>query len=315
MFIKDKDNNNRLISGSPTKLEETLEAGVYKLVVTHSFMGDSVVFSPIHRYDIDFNITAGIYDEVINYVSDFIDPAMYESRKEMDKLDKLGLMFDGDPGTGKTFLAGQIGYYLSKAKNAITILVTGTENSYDFSNLIDKIREFDKDRFVVIIFDEFEKDSCSTNLLSFLDGADSKNNCLVIATVNDTSELPKWVKKRRGRFEKIYTFSISDKDIFENIVTCMIPENYRNVININEIYEICQVIGMTIDDISIETRNALYRYKKILINPECVEKYSTKLILDNATKNSALTAIKEVMVEDSSDITELFEEEEIQRSL
>jgi len=302
MFLKDKNDNIRIIDGAPAKLEQILDAGVYDLNITKSFIGDTIQLIPVHRYDIDFNITAGVYDEVINYVNDFIDPIMYDTRKEMNKLNKLGLMFDGDPGTGKTFLAGQIGYYLSKIKNAITILVKGTEKSYNFANLIDQIREYDKDRFIMFLFDEFEKDYCTTGLLAFLDGASSKDNCLIIATVNDTSKLPKWIKTRRSRFEKIFTFKVSDRNVFENVVTCMIPEDYRANISVNEIYSICEVVGMTIDDISVEVRNAIYRYKKILINPECSEKYSVKLILDNATKNLALTALKESMFGDASDV-------------
>lgn len=310
MFLKNKDNTIRIIEGDPIKLEEKLDAGVYTLSITRSFTGSIIELSPVSRYNIDFNITAGIYDEVVNCVVDFIDPVMYESRAEMGKLNKIGFMFDGDPGTGKTFLAGQIGYYLGKVKNAITIIVKGTEQSYDFAGLIDQIREFDKDRFVVVIFDEFEKDYCDTNLLSFLDGASSKDNCLIIATVNDTSKLPKWVKERRGRFEKIFTFKVSDKDVFESIVNSMLPEKYRGLVNVDEIYNICQVVGMTIDDIDIETRNALFRYKKIQADPTCAERYDVKLIIDNTTKNLALNALKAAMVENAVDIE--FEDEKLE---
>lgn len=281
MFLKDKDNNIRIIGGEPSNLLQQLDTGIYNLKVNESFFGKSIELIPTLRYNVDFNITAGVYDDVVNYVNDFIDPIMIETRKELNKINKLGLLFNGDPGTGKTFLAGQLGYYLGKVKNAVTIIVEGTQKSFDFASLVDQIREYDKNRFIVIIFDEFEKDYCNTNLLSFLDGASSKENSLIIATTNNTNNLPKWVVERPGRFERIYEFSITDKVVFESIVNCMLPEIYHTKINIDDIYNICVASGLTIDNIGIEVRNALFRYKKQLIDPKYIESNPYKIPSNN----------------------------------
>lgn len=278
MFLKDKDNNIKIINSTPAQLIEKLDSGVYTLRVTRSFMGTSLDLLPVDRYNIPFNVTTGVYEDVINYVDDFVDPIMEETRKELGKINKLGLMFKGDPGTGKTFLACQIGYHLSKIKNAVAILVSGTEGSFDFAKLIDQIREYDKDRFVVLIFDEFEKDTCYSNMLSFLDGADSKENTLLIATVNDDSKLHNWITKRRGRFERIFDFTIADKNVFSCIVDCMLPDEYKSKLNTSELYNICEVSGMNIDNIGIEIRNAIFRYKKTLIDPTYAEKNIYKLV-------------------------------------
>jgi ATP-dependent 26S proteasome regulatory subunit len=303
MFLKDKDNNIKIVNSAPAQLIEKLDAGVYTLRVTRSFSGTLLELLPVDRYNIPFNVTAGVYEDVVNYVNDFVDPVMEETRKELGKVNKLGLMFKGDPGTGKTFLACQIGYHLSKIKNAITILVSGTENSFDFARLIDQIREYDKDRFVVLVFDEFEKDNCYSNMLSFLDGADSKENTLLIATVNDTSMLHNWIMERRGRFERVFDFAITDKNVFSCIVDCMLPEVYKGKVSISNMYDICEVSGMNIDNIGIEIRNAIFRYKKTIIDPTYAEKNVYKLVKPNLDiLNKAKKLISDMAKQDCLDI-------------
>lgn len=293
MFLQNKDKSIRIVNGPDAKLLKIIEPGIYNLEVDESIFGNTISLIPTNRYNKEFNITAGIYDKVINYVKSFIDPVMEESRKEMSKLNKLGLIFNGDPGTGKTFLAGQLAYYLTKEKGAIGIVVKGTEDSYDFSELVDKIREHDPDRFITIIFDEFEKDRCNTRLLSFLDGGTSKENLLIIGTTNNTSNLPKWVTERPGRFERIFEFTIKDKDVFESIVNSMTPEVYHGKLNMQELYENAIDNNLTIDAISIEVLHAIYRYKKQLVDPEFILKNPYSYIKNVVENNKSFEVLDE----------------------
>lgn len=100
MFLQNKDESIRIINGPDAKLLKKLNPGVYSLDVEKSLFGTTITMTPTTRYNKDYNITVGIYDKVINYVDAFLDPVMEETRKEMGKLNKLGLIFNGSPGTG-----------------------------------------------------------------------------------------------------------------------------------------------------------------------------------------------------------------------
>lgn len=285
MFLENKDKSIRIIDGPDAKLLKEVTPGIYSLQVEKSFFGTKVSLLPTDRYNKPYNITAGIYEKVINYIDAFIDPVMVETRREMGKLNKLGLIFNGLPGTGKTFLAGQIGHNLVQQKGAVVIVVKGTEDSYDFAELIDQIREHDPNRFIMLILDEFEKDRCRTNLLAFLDGSSSKDNMLIIGTTNSTAGLPNWVTERPSRFERVFEFTIEDKDVFESIINSMIPEVYQGKINIEELYQVAMENKLTIDAIGIEVMNAIYRYKKQLVDPQYILSHPYSYI-DKVVKTS-----------------------------
>jgi len=140
-------------------------------------------------------------------------------------------MLSGDPGTGKTFLAGQIAQEVCDEYNAIAIMV---DKVSDYSGLIDSIRQADPLRTIVIIIDEFEKSfkSWETEPLSFLDGSKSRDNVMVIATVNDHGLLPGYITDRPSRFEKVFEFDFGDKVVLSNIISSLIPEEWKANIDV-----------------------------------------------------------------------------------
>jgi len=237
MFLSDEKRPNEyiLVAGQPTQTSKVLYPGVYNLNLKSNgpMNAPTVSFEKTNKYAEGMEIEGGVFTQAREAVQKFIKPEMYKARKAMDMMHKIGLIFDGKPGTGKTFLAGQISHYFATNHDAVSIISTDHEMNYPA--LIEQIREFDKDRLIVIVMDEFEKSRAkySSAMLSFLDGTDSKDNVMVIATINEIREMPSYLKDRPGRFETILKFRSDDKLILHSIISQCIPEEYKSEFDVD----------------------------------------------------------------------------------
>jgi len=235
LFDKSKDPDKFvLMPGQMNETKEKLEAGVYNLNLIPQGMSEPLIsFEKTTKYEGGMIIKGGVFDEAHASLDKFAEPEMYEARNDMGMMHKVGVIFDGKPGTGKTFLAGQVCERFAREHNAIGII--STQHKLPYPEIIDSIREFDKDRLIVLVMDEFEKSNARhyTSMLSFLDGSDSRDNIIVIATINDISDMPSYLKDRPGRFENILKFRSDDKLILKSIVTQCIPEKYKKDFNVD----------------------------------------------------------------------------------
>jgi SpoVK/Ycf46/Vps4 family AAA+-type ATPase len=191
---------------------------------------------------------------------------------------KMALIFNGGPGTGKTFLAGQIMEKLVKDKNAICVVAKGNP-AVDLHILIDQIRTEDPDRFIGVLLDEYEKSSGDElNMLSFLDGTNSRDNMLLVATVNSTKRLPETIINRIGRIERVYNFDTEDTEIIKAMIESVIPDAYQKILSAEKIALefIDYGIKPSIDFITVIVRNKIYEHKSGKDAP---------LLLENAKKS------------------------------
>lgn len=226
-----KDNKARIVPAEDgSKLVKNLEAGVYNLNIHHidGFFGvqTEIDFSKTDVFKGGKIIKSGIFKEVWNAIESFDSEEAKEARNILGIMHKAGFIFNGQPGTGKTFLAGQIAEYFAKKNNAIAFIVHAWD-AIDLHTFIDQIREFDKDRQVIIILDEFEKHNGKkafedAGFLSFLDGGNSRNNTIILATTNSTGRLPDVLTDRPGRFEEIFKFDIKTDEILKEVIIGML---------------------------------------------------------------------------------------------
>ena len=290
MFIKEKS-AYKLVDTDSIEVVKRLEPGVYNMKVRKNMFSKDIMFEHNDKYKKGMNITTGIFKEIKQYIDDFFSVEMHTVREEMQMNNKLGLLFKGLPGTGKTYLAGQLAERYAQEKNAIGIMTTASDE-VDLGDVIKYIRltDSDPDRLIVFIMDELEKKRISNDsaFLSFMDGADSKDNILIIATVNKTKDLPNTLLQRPGRFERIFDFKSEKDEVIKNIVTDIIPTQYHNRIDLDIFVKgLISSNKTTIDYIRIEVRNIL---TSILQNKDSNDKVAIKvapnLMKEEADKNT-----------------------------
>ncbi len=269
MFIKQKDNKFRYVPANPSdSLVKGMDAGLYNVKITRSFFGQTLEFECRDGiYEKGRIIESGVFKEARKKISNFMSKEMKIARKALGLKDKLAMIFNGKQGTGKTYLAGQLATELVKEYNALGLILTEEINIGQF---IDTIREQDPDRLIFIILDEFEKTfpeikhgRVEPELLSFLDGPNSKDNVILIATSNSTHGIPATLMDRPGRFEEIYEFSIKDDEVLKGMLAGIIPDKYEGKLDTDAIFNTIKKDKVyAMDKLTILVRDAIYKYEK-----------------------------------------------------
>lgn len=261
MFLK-AQNEYKIVGGDQDNIHKRLPGGSYKVDLRESMFSDDLYLIPIQSRKDMRMLNGGVFKEINKYISDFLDPAMYAARDFLGTLHKLPLLFYGTQGSGKTQHALLWGDKLVKEQDAVVLIMTGLNPKINLSYLVDSVREKEPDRLVVLILDEFEKSGSrhmtSSSMLSFLDGPDSRNNLLLIATCNDTSAMPDLLLDRPGRFEKVFTLMGGNLDVLRATVVSLLPDLYKNRIDIEAIVkELADNDKWTIDYVRLFIRNAI----------------------------------------------------------
>lgn len=279
MFIRQegKDNIFKVVDAKSTQVVKSVKPGLYNLEIQHSmFFGTSIYIERNDRYANSTPINTGVYGETLSFIDKFMSTDMFDIRDEMGMMHKVGMIFNGKIGTGKTFLAGQIAEKLAKEHNALALIMKG-EPDIPLHALVDTMRVEDPDRLIVLILDEYEKhNNGNDHMLHFLDGKDSRNNVIVIATVNTTTGIPKEIKDRRGRIEKIFNFTVKSKDVVKRIIENVLPDKYKKYISMDGLVQEAMKNDslLKIDNLTIRIRDMIYDGIRAEMNKPKVAKQS-----------------------------------------
>lgn len=258
MFIREEDKKYKVLFTDGSKIEKTLKPGVYSLSVEETFFGENYYLEEVTTFKGKKMINAGIYKDINDIINIHLSPAMSEAKTILNLRNKLGLMFNGVPGTGKTFTAGLIGQRIVDELDGYCIITKVVKGKRD-KTIINKFRTF-TDKPIVYIYDEFEKsfNRHDSETLSFLDGVDSPENIVNIATVNKISDLPDFVINRPGRFEKVIEFRADDKTIIRAIINSIVPKKYNNELFLNKVIKkVEKSSNKTVDKVLIIIRDCL----------------------------------------------------------
>lgn len=231
MFRKN-ENKFQIIGAKKGDVIDSLEAGLYTLDVQKSFFGKSFNLERTTRYAETAEPKSGVFAEASLYINRFFTEKYREVRKSLGMLNKLNVIFNGKPGTGKTHMACALAEKMVRERNAIGVVINDIED-IDFGEFIDKLRINDApNRLVVLVLDELEKNERyalkSSKFLGFLDGAESRENVIIVGTSNDIHDLPSYLTNRPGRFEKIWEFAFSNKQVLRDTVIALLPESRRD---------------------------------------------------------------------------------------
>lgn len=169
-----------------------------------------------------------IYEQIDTFLSD----ETYNLRKKLGIPHKIGFLFYGVPGNGKTSLIYALSNYYKK--NLYKINLHDMNDRY----LVDAI--LDVDRGSIVVFEEIdcceaalsrsdnlsksnesEKDKTSNplrldTLLEILDGYQYLKDCIVIMTSNHPEKLDSALI-RPGRIDFMYEFNYVSRDLFKRI--------------------------------------------------------------------------------------------------
>lgn len=180
--------------------------------------------------------------------------------KELEMLYKRGCLLYGPPGTGKSTALHQILTQLN-LKDCVCIWLDCLLSK----SFINELKT--DDRFKIVIFEELTElvENYSKNsLLNFLDGENSLDACLVLATTNYPELLGAQFVKRPGRFDVLFRVGYLQKQEIKMYLEHFLGKDidismFDQSITVAELKEI--VVRVKRDNISIiEAKDAIKKY-------------------------------------------------------
>jgi AAA+ superfamily predicted ATPase len=134
--------------------------------------------------------------EAVKEMNFFID--QQKAYKDFGVIHKRGFLLHGPPGNGKSALIARLSRHLGRDRNTITLLAGDVHETVWAVN---EIRSVEPKRPIMVIFEEIDSyQDDEDTLLTFLDGEQSQEHLLFLATTNHYRNLSARLK-RTGRFD------------------------------------------------------------------------------------------------------------------
>ena len=189
---------------------------------------------PINRVKIKIDRdteTSKIHDfpdkeKIDNLFNSFFNENVVSKIRSLGFNDKVGILFHGKEGTGKSTIMKHYYNKTIKANKAIVFYINCTnEHVSDIWNFISDIRTI-QDNPIVIVLDEFDVQIKNHNEAFFktvLDGTQSIDNCIFMASTNYIQLIPEAIKDRPSRFKySLNIEGIQSVDAVQSLVSKML---------------------------------------------------------------------------------------------
>lgn len=224
-FQKLRDKENIILYPSDTFDESypTLKPGIYRIYDAGGFMNAIPGFEPIKQGDKLVQFTSGVVDTVIKQVQKFFSEESRKAYEELKITHKMGILFYGKQGTGKTCTCTLIMKSLVEKHNAICFDCTGRNLSF-IKFVINKVRDHQKNPIVIFV------DECESSIrddenryLTFLDGGDSIDNLVFMGCTNYFDKIPERITKRKSRIKYLHNINSLPEAIYKEYLTDRLP--------------------------------------------------------------------------------------------
>lgn len=162
-------------------------------------------------------------EQIDNLIDKFFDDEIIKQIKELGFHHKVGLLFHGPEGTGKSSIMKHYYMRLIQEKKAIVFHIIRSEDSDSLLKcweFIASIRSI-QDNPIIIVLDEMDQfiPKDTANLKSIMDGILSITNCFFMASTNHLDVIPEAIKNRPSRFK--YVLNIEGIETKEEVFEIM----------------------------------------------------------------------------------------------
>ena len=226
-------------------------------------------------YDVNISRDYGIYCKKVNIKSDelivFSDSIvtnliqeinLFWDKKDLYKDNKLihkrGILLEGYPGTGKTSIISLLAEEIIK-RNGIVFNISSANNLAIYIDFItNSFRLIEPETPIISIIEDIDKFGGEDTLLYFLDGKNNIDHHVVIATTNNTQDIPDaFLRPSRIDLrieiplpsEKIRREFFSKKNLNEEEVNILVEKTDElSLADLKEIYITTFLLGYTIEE-------------------------------------------------------------------
>lgn len=204
--------------------------------------------------------------EIIDkYVDTLLSENHQNTLKELNILNKGGILLYGKEGTGKSTICKYYADKYIKENNAIVIYAQSDHFGMCW-NFIKTLRNVHPDSFFIVILEELDnylKVSGGEEVLKkILDGNLSINNVLLFATTNYIEDIPNAIINRPSRFKYVLEIGVikSEEDVLE------IATNILKHIPYDKDKLLKDCINQTLDYIQQYCLNILFNLENLKVN-------------------------------------------------
>ncbi len=212
------------------KTVATVDSGLYTMIYNDS--NGFGISKLSYKSDEFFHLPSLPHKEIIDDLKTFWDNI--DRFKNYNLTPKRGVILYGDPGCGKTSLIHLLVDELKKY-NGLCIYF---ENPYNWVELAKLVRKVEKTRPLLCVIEDIDlviEKFGEEVFLNFLDGLNSIENVVYVATTNNLEKIPDRIKDRPSRFDKKYKIekpNSEDRAIFFNSI---LNDEDKKLYNINQL--------------------------------------------------------------------------------
>lgn len=215
------------------------------------------------------------YQKINSLIGSFFSNNVKDKITTLGFFHKVGILFYGKEGTGKSTI---IKYYcerLVKEQEALVFYFNNKHRIYTPWKFIKNIRKTQSNPIVIVFeeFDELINNGLEPELKELMDGHESINDCLFFATTNYIDKIPAAIKDRPSRFK--YSLNIeglqleSDiKELLNNMIADICTEEEIDILSsdlkgktLDEIKQFCIDKIMDISHYEIKKKTIGYKNK------------------------------------------------------